>query len=383
MKTVLYITDLHVGSHVAQLSGVFDRARIHHWRVIEVETDRTNRSLPEILALWRPAGCIMECGKYVGEDVHSIFGSTPVVYIDPNPETSKLAKHTVSNDPEKVAKLAMRELLMTGPASFAFFSWYEPSVIWSRGRCRAFADRVKDHTGKTVATFDEPWDIGDPESAHVKMAEFLAALPKPVGIFSVNDYTTTQVLVACECAGLVAPRDFALVSVDNEEMRCENAIPTITSIEQDFRGAGHLAADLLAELLAKPKLGPRHLTFGPTRLVRRQSSRVLKLVDPRISGAVERIRRDATTGISATDILREIPLSRRLAEKRFLKATGRTILQEIQEVRYQEVLKLLTTDIPIGHIAARCGIQSDSYLKRHFKKRTGMTMREWRQTHMP
>jgi transcriptional regulator GlxA family with amidase domain len=42
----------------------------------------------------------------------------------------------------------------------------------------------------------------------------------------------------------------------------------------------------------------------------------------------------------------------------------------------------LATDIPIGHIASRCGMQSDSFLKRFFKARTGLTLREWRNRQM-
>ena len=104
--------------------------------------------------------------------------------------------------------------------------------------------------------------------------------------------------------------------------------------------------------------------------------------DPRIARAVERIRRDATTGISATDILAELPFSRRVAEKRFRAATGKTILEEIQDVRFEKICELLATDIPIGHIASRCGMQSDSFLKRFFKARTGLTLREWRNRQM-
>ena len=76
-----------------------------------------------------------------------------------------------------------------------------------------------------------------------------------------------------------------------------------------------------------------------------------------------------------------MPVSRRLAEKRFLAATGKTILEEIQSVRLAKVLELLQTDVPIGHIASRCGMRSDSYLKRFFKSRMGMTLREWRSSH--
>ena len=47
-----------------------------------------------------------------------------------------------------------------------------------------------------------------------------------------------------------------------------------------------------------------------------------------------------------------------------------------------EMAKRLLRDetVPIGHIAGRCGWESDSYLKRFFKKRTGMTPREWRRS---
>ena len=88
--------------------------------------------------------------------------------------------------------------------------------------------------------------------------------------------------------------------------------------------------------------------------------------------------RDATAGLTAADVLAELPFSRRVAEKRFRAATGKTILEEIQDVRFEKICELLATDIPIGHIAGRCGMQSDSFLKRFFKARTGMTLREWR-----
>lgn len=380
MDTILYITDLHVGSHVVELAGVFDRANAYRWRVVEIEMDRTSRTIPEIITQWKPAGCIMECGKFLGEDIPSLFGKTPVVYIDPNPSTAKKAKYTVANDPEAIARLAARELLMAPRAAYAFFGWCVPT-IWSRERGRVLREILARETKSPCALFEENWDIGNPLPVHRRFADFLKRLPKPVGIFAVNDYAAIQATEACRLLGWDCPRDYTLVSVDNEPMHCENNEPTLTSIEQDFRGAGRLAADLLAELLANRRLPPKHLRFGPVRLVRRQSSRALKLNDPRITRAVERIRRDAITGISAADILADIPLSRRLAEKRFLAATGRTILQEIQEVRLQKVFELLRTDIPIGHIAGRCGMQSDSFLKRFFKSRTGMTLREWRKAH--
>ena len=379
MDTILYITDLHVGAHVAELAGVFDRASAFRWRVIEIEVARTTRPLRELIKQWNPAGCILE-GSHVVTNIRKTFGSIPVVYLDPAPKTVRTAKHTVANDPERIARWAKEELAKANPASYAFIGWCTPTV-WSTERARVFSSCVRDELKEACHVFKTPWEIGDSFGAQQAMATFLARLPRPIGIFAVNDYAAVQATEACRQLGWTCPDDFLLVSVDNEEMHCENAVPTITSIKQDFRGAGRLAADLLARLIADPKLPEEHLKFGPVRLERRQSSRSFKLKDPRITRAVERIRRDATTGISASDILAEIPLSRRLAEKRFLAATGKTILQEIQHVRLEKVFELLATDIPIGHIASRCGMQSDSFLKRFFKTRTGMTLREWRKRH--
>ncbi len=377
MDTVLFITDLHVGSHVQEFAGVYERAAAHHWRVIELELSRSVRPLSELVAQWKPAGCILEGCTVKATEAKRAFRGIPVVNLDPDAKTAASARHTVTSDPGTIAQWAAKELLRTKPASFAYFGWCTKTV-WSVERGRLFREAVRRESRAPFANFDANWDMGDTLGVQKKLAKFLAPLPKPVAIFAVNDYAAVQVAEACRLAGLSCPGDFTLVGVDNEEMHCECADPTITSIELDFREAGRLAADLLAELIVNPKLPPRHLKFGPVRLVRRQSTRALRFNDPRITRAVERIRRDATTGLTAADVLAELPFSRRVAEKRFRAATGKTILEEIQDVRFEKICELLATDIPIGHIAGRCGMQSDSFLKRFFKARTGMTLREWR-----
>lgn len=380
MDTILFITDLHVGSQVTELGGVFDRALAHRWRIVEVELTRLVRPISEIVRRWRPAGCILEGSGGPKVNLRRTFRGIPVVHLDPDPETAARAKHTVSGDPATIAAWAAQKLMQTSPASYAYVGWGTPAV-WSIRRGQAFEEAVRRETGTKTAVFSERWDIGDTIGLQDSLVKFLLPLKKPVGIFAVNDYTAIQVAEACTKAGWKCPEDFMLVGVDNEEVHCECTVPTVTSIEQDFRGAGRMAADLLAELIANPALPPRHVKYGPVRLVNRQSTRTLKMHDPQIARAVERIRRDANTGLTSADVLAEIPVSRRLAEKRFLAATGHTILQEIQDVRFQKVCELLMGDIPIGHIAERCGLQSDSFLKRFFKARTGQTLREWRKAH--
>ena len=66
-------------------------------------------------------------------------------------------------------------------------------------------------------------------------------------------------------------------------------------------------------------------------------------------------------------------------ELHFRLATTRSIQQEIQRVRLEEVKRLLReTRCPIGTIAARCGYHNENYLKNLFRRQIGMTLTQFR-----
>ena len=82
-------------------------------------------------------------------------------------------------------------------------------------------------------------------------------------------------------------------------------------------------------------------------------------------------------------MVRAYGTSERLAEMEFKAATGKRITEEITDVRFERVFELLSRPSQsITPIANLCGWDSDIYLKRLFKRRTGMTMREWRARHL-
>ena len=378
MDKVLFITDLHTGAHVIEIAGVCERAACYGWRVIEIERDRTTRPLTEFVRTWRPAGCIMECGQLT-ESVDTDGLGIPVVYIDPPPQTLERGCLSVANDADAIAAMALRELMPLECASFAYVGWCE-RTNWSVGRCEAFRRRLA-QSGLACDVYDAPWH--DPVAVQKDLAAWLKKLKPRAGVLAANDYAAVQVAGACEIAGLESPSDIAIVGVDNDALLCENTFPTLTSIELDFKEAGRLAADLLHDVIAgECRGGNAWLSFGPLSLARRQSTRLVNSLDRRIVRAVERIRRDACMGIKAADIIAETGLSRRLVEKRFFEATGRTILGEIREVRFEKAFEILRDKtIPVGRIPELCGWESDSYFKRAFKSRTGMTPREWRKKH--
>ena len=108
----------------------------------------------------------------------------------------------------------------------------------------------------------------------------------------------------------------------------------------------------------------------------------LRRRDSCVEEARERIIRDAATGLTAADIVRLFPCSRRMAEKRFRAATGTSIGDAIHEARFATVLSLLRNrDIRLDAIADLTGWKSPAALRQYFKRKTGVPMREHRKLH--
>ena len=380
MDKVLFFTDSHTDAHARIYAGVCERARSFGWHVAEIEYARTDRSAEDFIRLWRPIGVVVECSN-LAEDLNTkAYSSVPAVYVDPSRLPAGETVASVRQDPLSVAQLAFDELVGLSPASFAYLDWVSGTqCAWSRERGQAFAALVAS-SGKPFFRFGGEWSRADMVVSQHRIADWLKTLPRPCGLFAAKDVTAELALSAAELAGIPVPAELAVVGVDNDRLRCENTSPSLTSIEPDYAEAGRLAADLLKERLDDPGAGLRQVVFAPDCLVRRGSTRALRDAGVGICEAVERIRREACFGLTPADVLRDIPCSRRLAEQRFRQATGRSIGEEIVEARFARVFELLRNPTyPIGQIVSESGWESESYLKRAFKKRTGLSMREWRQ----
>ena len=377
MQTIAFITDLHVGAHIAAVEGVYERARTYGWHVVEIEYEHSNRPIADYIRTWKPAGCILSCSALTKPLAPEVFDKLPTVYLDPDEETLTGRHHCVINDPEPIARLAYRELAALGCASFAYVGWNE-RTLWSEGRHQAFGKQVR-AGGHPFAAFTDSWTAKDKLHFHKRLGAWIKRLPKPCGIFAANDDTASQVADACHFSGLEIPSQVAIIGVDNLEIICENAVASLSSIAVDFRQAGRLCADYLAELLANPKLPAENRSFGPGSVIRRQSTHNLAHTDARVTRVLERIRREACLGLKAADVIADLGLSRRAGEQLFRQATGSSILEEINRVRMEQVFALLRRpDYPISLIAQQCGWQSDVFLKKLFKRQTGTTMRDWR-----
>ena len=132
-------------------------------------------------------------------------------------------------------------------------------------------------------------------------------------------------------------------------------------------------------MMAGEEVGPESILVKPLGVQARQSTDVLAIDDPDIATAVRFIRENAMSGINVSDILRNVPLSRRVLENRFQKILGRTPHQEITRLRIDRVKQLLAeTDLPLTEIASRTGFRHDEYMSVAFKKAVGLPPRNYR-----
>jgi LacI family transcriptional regulator len=127
------------------------------------------------------------------------------------------------------------------------------------------------------------------------------------------------------------------------------------------------------------KIPPRGHFIPPIGVETRQSTDVLALADREIAAAVRFIREHACDGATISDLLRVVPLSRRVMESRYRKATGRTPHQDLVRFRIDRVKQLLAeTDHSLERIATLSGFDHPEYMSVAFKRETQTTPGKFR-----
>ena len=381
MKTILYFQSPSKTSTPQKLEGVreiMDKKGIH---VQVIEERPTKPRIERLVDFWHPSGAIVDCGGEYHDIDAAIFRSVRTVFLAHNPATLPAKCLHVLHDQAETAKLAARELLETGFSNFAFVP-YEEKRYWSDIRRDAFRDALA-LNGKTCEVFNCPRMSGDAVRRTDAMRHFLESLPKPCAVFAANDKTAETVLSVARLSGLSVPNSLAIVGVDNYEAVCEHTSPPLTSIEPDFRRGGTLAAlMLLAATSGKGEWrGERVRTFGPLRVVRRASSRILQRHDQKVLAVIDLIRRRACSGLKTEEVARLFDCSRRMADIRFKRATGHSILAEIHAVQLERAQELVRSgNMPLKAISDFCGFTNPNSLRKFFRRETGMAMSAWRDT---
>ena len=314
---------------------------------------------------------------------HFSHSATPLVVIgarSPGLQRRMNALAFVRNDDVDIGRFGANYLSSLGLArSYGFVDWASngyASILRREGFLTHF-----NGTDVDVRTYSTTADLENGSLEDITaLSQWLADLPKPAAVMAVHDLRAIHVLEAADMAGIRIPRDIALIGVDNDELLCDTAEPTLTSIAPDHIRLGELAAEALDGLMrGAPRRHALTIRSSVKTIVERQSAKPVTPATRLVEQATAFIRRNALKGIGAMDVVNHLGVSRRLADARFRQFTGQSILAAILKVRLDELKRRLRdTETPIAKITAACGFKGENYAKKLFRSRFGMSMSEWR-----
>ncbi len=377
--------------HRRKLAGIRRFAKTRGWSVTAVPPEESRPAdIKNLLARFRPAGCVIECTDDQNPDLPPrLFGKTPVVYLDPPEKLRWHGAASVMCDNEAVSCAAFAELMAGHPVACAVVTSHR-LMRWSEVRATAFR-ALCDKAGMPCRVLRGPREE-EAGARILRLKEFISQLPRHTAIFAANDWAALHVAEAARLSMRDIPRELTLVGVDGMPETGDTndlASPLVSSVEIDFELAGFLAGRMVGKVVshrdteAQSKKATEEKVFGPLLVLRRKSTSGRGRREPRILEAVEMIRREACDGLTSAKLAARFPVSRQHFERRFLEAMGHTVLDEIIHVRLQAVMDMLARpEPPIGAIADFCGFGSQVELRIIFKKRMGMSLRQWRQSHL-
>ena len=382
MEIVLYFRP-SPGSKPEKLSGVRDIAEKSSIHIQVVDETPSKDRVRSLLSFWECRGVIVECGGRNEIINPQIFGVTPVVFFNQSFETLPKRCFAVCHDSRHTGNLAARELMLSEAEHFTYIS-VPSNPFWSQERKQGFIDALN-LNGRKFIDFNWPKKVDSATQKTKVLQKFLQDLPKPCAIFAANDALAADVITAAKLSNITIPDDVAILGVDNSLDICEHTTPTLSSIEPDFRRGGNLAMLMLLAVMRNKGgfEGLRHRTFGDLHVVRRLSTKRFRTSDPIVIQAIDLIRKKACMGLKAAEVAQIFPCSRRMADLRFTRAVGHSILDEIQSVRlYRAKQLLLNPSQNLKSISDFCGFKHQNSLRKFFHQETGMTLSDWRKQHL-
>jgi LacI family transcriptional regulator len=293
--------------------------------------------------------------------------STPTIIMDIHSEAmEKREKNIVfiRNSAQDIGREAANFFMGQGVAHSYAFLHSCPVTDWSKNRFLAFKRTLND------AGF---WceELFEPSAA--------SKLKRPAAVFAAHDDRAFELIKHLSAKRIRVPGGVAVLGVDNDALICENAGTRISSVQPDFEKEGFLAAETLDTMMAGGAAPGRTVLVGVKEIVRRESTSEQSNAGRLVQKAIAYIDRHVLEGIGVADVVRHLKCSRRLADLRFRELHGRSILDTITERRLDEVKRRLAgTKEKIDSIALACGYANPNYLKNLFRKKFGMSMRDFR-----
>lgn len=284
----------------------------------------------------------------------------------------------ITSNYHDTGRLAARFFIEKGYEHFAFYGYKD--TVWSDERCEGFYEGVKEAGyGKNFHTYTNQqletlWYYDT-----TPLLNWLNQLPRQTAVFCCDDNQGNKITEICKSNRIQIPEHLAVLGVDNDTTLCELSDPPLSSVHLDIEAGGYETAELIMNLMTQKDFQPQDVIIKTTSIINRASTNSFATNDMYINEALEFIHSNLHKALNVTDLVKKLPLSRRLLEMRFKKVTGRSVYNYIIYNRIEEFArKIHETDKPINEIATEMEFYNYSNLVQQFKQIKGCTPTEFR-----
>ena len=378
IRRVALILESQVAPRRRMLSGVARYVHEHEPWAIYLKPAGVEKSLPSWLREWQGDGIIAAVFDPETEVVTD-FGIPVVDVVGVLRRSNVPLVHT--ND-QSVGRVGAEHLLERGFRNFGFIEY--PEQFWSVERRKGYERVVASH-GFACDVYRLPWPrpgSGGPggwEQQQRGLVDWIQKLPKPVGVMTSTDLLGQQFLEACLRAGVIVPEQVAVIGADNDEPICQVSFPPLSSVIINDDQRGYQAAAMLDRLIKGGPPPKEPVYIEPAGVVGRASTDILAVEEEAIVRAIRFVRDHACDGIGVDEVVRQVPLSRSVLERKFRKAVRRSINNEIVRVRLNRAVQLLCeTNLELKVIAQKAGFVSTSYMSAVFRDKLDRTPGSYR-----
>ena len=368
MPHVVILLESTYPTHTQIMRGILRFTQLHAPWTLDVRTGRAGEPTSFGAGKWKVDGII---ANRLPPELSALIRRhrTPTIVMnDIGREVRPIARILCDN--AAIARLAAETLAGKGFENFAFVG-ERSGIHWSVARERVFADEIA-RRGFPCRVY--PTDEGGGAEDGRRLQDWLRALPHPTALFAAYDIRARQVLDACHAAGLSVPDDIAILGVDDDEVICETAAPALSSIPLSMADAGFRAAELLDRVMStgrRPR-GAADIIFTGTHVVARRSTARDAVADALVRRCRALMEANMGRPFNVADLVASLGVSRRTLETRFRAATGRSLNDEITELRIRRAKTMLAKSaLPQSAIAAACGFCDASHLNVIFRRHCG------------
>jgi LacI family transcriptional regulator len=278
----------------------------------------------------------------------------------------------------ETGKMGAEYFLKKGYTNFAFYGFN--NIVWSRERAEGFESTVNQF-GYQVHYFEHKkarsTDIWYYKSK--SLSKWLRSLPKPIALMACDDNQGVHITEACKQNKIRVPQEVAVLGVDNDVMLCELSDPPLSSIVLDIEQAGYDTARAMDLMITGRVKFYRNILVPPLKVVTRSSTDIYASRDGNIANALDFIHKNIDQNLLVDQIVREVPMSRRSLEKRFVEVTGLPIYKYIFKLRIEKLAqKLVSSELSVFEIALEMGLPDSKNISRQFRQIMGCTPVEYR-----